>query len=462
MLLGRGFQTGEKTLLKNWFYLFLLLCTGFIYASGSFPVPAVFFILASMLACCILIFRIDDPVLRAIILIALAVRVGLALIQAYTAIDLPGAGADSTTFESEAWKNTLAWLYGGEGGRATGAYYYSSWIGVLYIFFGRIEFIPQLMNVYFSLLTLFIFYKTVCIVTTSVKTSQLSAFILAVMPSINSFSVILLREAMIILFIVLSFYFLVKWMKQGRIIFLGGSFFALVAAGAMHGPMFLLFAIHLIFLCFFNPREQRFKLMYWQLIPAAVFIVLAFLLLGNIITYQLPVNLGELFTPDFMRTVVERKQVGRTSYLQEIVPYTYFDLMWQTPLRMIYFLFAPFPWAIENLRDLMGFLENILYAALFYFAYLGSKQLWGEKKHVVLSALLIAVSLVVMFSWGTTNYGTAWRHKQKIAPFVIVLASTGLAARPRLKKLFSGNGVLHKDEEFFLDEDLPVAKDENC
>ncbi len=459
-------QTAKRELFAKWLYLGLIMVTGFIYTVGSLANPALFFIAASLLVCLILLWRIEDPVLRTIIITALVVRVGLALIQTYTAVDLPGAGADAETFERHGWKNAQAWLYGGKAERTTGAYYFSSWIGILYMFFGRVEFIPKLINIYFSLLSIYILYHTLYMVTASRGIGRVAAVLLTVVPSINVFSAILLRENLIIFSLILSLYWLISWMQIGRIILFAGSFLALVLAGMLHGAMFLVFAVHLIFLCIYSPREQKFQFMYWQLIPAALFITLAFLLMGNIITYMLPDNLIEIFDPERFGRMVERKTVGRTAYLEGLVPSNYFDFMWQTPVRAFYFLFAPFPWVVENLSDLMNLLENLYYAVLLYFAYLGSRVLWWRKKHVVLSALLILACLLVMFAWGTANYGTAWRHKQKMAPFIVVLASIGVATSPHLRKLRSGGraklfGDDYKceNESIFNGKDLALLGD---
>lgn len=410
-------------------FLLTFLAIGIIFTTGNYANPALFFVIASLLACIIAILRIEDPNLRWIILAFLFLRFGLVLIQAYTGIDLPGVGSDTINFERQAWKNAQAWLYGGEGGRATGAFYYSAWIGILYIIFGRVEFIPQLINVYISLLTIYLIYRSAFVITASIKTSQLAALFMALIPTLNFYSAILLRETALIFFSVLSFYFLLQWMKAGKFILLCYSFLALVVTGALHGVIFLLFSVHLLFLILYSPREQKFRLMYWQLIPAAVFIGLAFILLSNYITYQLPSNITEIATPDFLRNVVERKTIGRSTYLQEIVPYTYIDVIWQTPLRVFYFLLAPFPWMIETLQDVLGFLDVLIYAILFCFAIWGGIKLWPTKKQVVIAVFLIVAGLVVMFAWGTTNYGTAWRHRQKLAPFVVLLASAGVAGR---------------------------------
>jgi len=430
---------GNKTLYREAFLLFMVLCAGFFYIIWGSNMLAPFFVAVLILACLVFLYQLDDPVLRNILIAALVLRLLLSLIQAYTAVDLPGAGDDSVNFEKFGWLNAQAWMLGTEARMTTGVYYYSSFIGVIYYFFGRVPFMAQFANILFSLLTVYLLYKTVYSITGSVRNARIAALMIALLPTLNVYSAILLRETMIIMFIAFSFYFFVKWIGKGQLTKLLGSFAALAAAGALHGPLFLLVWVMILFVIIYSPRDKKFRFVTGQIVPAVVIAVLALILIGSVITYQLPGDLSQIITPDFLRGVVDGKTFGRTSYLLEILPYSYFDLIWQTPLRMLYFLFTPFPWMISYVKDALGFLDMLIYAGLFYFSY-RSKKLWKNNKQIVIASLLIIVTLVVMFAWGTGNYGTAWRHRQKIAPYLVVLASVGAATSGRWQWLLPENG----------------------
>ena len=426
---------GMESLYREAFLLFMVLGAGFIYVFWGSSMLAPFFAALLLLACLILLFQLDDPILRNILIVALVVRLLLALIQAYTAVNLPGAGGDSIAFERHGWLNAQAWRDGGEAGRTMGAYYYSSFIGIIYYFFGRFPFLVQFANILFSLFTVYLLYNTVYSITGIKRNAQIAAIMIVMLPTLNVYSAILLRETIIVMFTALSFYFFVEWMKKGKVTKLIGSFVALTAAGALHGPLFLLVWVMVAFVVIYSPRDKKFRFVRGQIVPAAVIAVLAMILIGSIITYQLPGDLSQIFTPDFLRGVIERRSLSRTSYLVEILPYSYFDLFWQTPLRVLYFLFTPFPWMISNVKDVFGFLDILIYTGLFYFSYKGSKKLWKNNKQIVIASFLVIATLVVMFAWGSANYGTAWRHRQKIAPYLVVIASIGVTTSRGLRWL---------------------------
>lgn len=450
-LLGKQFACREI------FLLFLVLSTGYFYASSEPEMLVIFFIGAVSIGCLIMIFKIEDPFLRYILVAALFLRLVLIAIQAYTDINLPGAGVDSETFEKYAWKNARYWLGYGEAGKYTGAYYYSALIGLIYLFFGRIPVIAQFVNVLFSLLAIYYLYKIAFLVSGSKRTARIAALVFMLIPSLNAYSAILLRESIIIFFAILSFYFFTEWTQKGNIRYIAGSFVAVALAGAFHGPMFLLIWVLIFFLVIYSPKEKRFRIVKSQVLIAVAVVALSFVLLSDVITYQLPGNLGRIITPDFMRSVVERKPIGRTTFMQGIVPYTYFDLLWQTPLRVLHFMFAPFPWALETKRDIFGLIDVLLYSGLIYYAVNGVRRLKARAGPAVMAAILILGSLVIMFSWGTTNYGTAWRHRQKLAPYLVVLASAGVAASSRWNWLLPElNGACLGREKNSLERGSPL------
>ena len=169
-----------------------------------------------------------------------------------------------------------------------------------------------------------------------------------------------------------------------------------------------------------------------------IFLIIGLVLLLNlnIIAYKSPKDLLSLASIESFQRIVGERTIGRTHYLDGFIPQNYFDVIWHTPIRMLYFMFAPFPWMVKTAADLFFLGDVLIYLFLIYFSSAGFKRLYNKQKAAAVSMLLIILSIVVLFGWGTVNYGTAWRHRAKAAPFLIVLASVGLAASPRLKWIF--------------------------
>ena len=408
---------------------FIMLLAGALFVLVNREMQAYLFVAFILLAVIIAINKIDDPVMRKILYAALFLRFALALIQAYTSIDLPGAGSDAVAYERFGWEYAQAWHAGDFRFSVGGAYfYYSALIGLPYYFFGRFFLAAQLVNIIFGTLLVFYIYLMALNVSGSIKSARLAALLAAFFPTHVFFSAVLLREIIIIFFILFSAYKLILWLQTGSLCMIIVSFLSMVAASLFHGSLVVLGFIQIFMVTFYRPLDKKLKISVKQVLVALIIVLFFILTVSELITYRMPDNFFEYFSLDHFRSYVENRTIGRTHYLDGLVPESYFDLVWQTPVRIVYFMFAPFPWMIENLSDALGFLDVCIYILLLFYSLKGIKRLFKTKKVETACILFFMVSIVTMYSWGVVNYGTAWRHRAKLAPFLIVTASVGMVS----------------------------------
>jgi len=92
------------------------------------------------------------------------------------------------------------------------------------------------------------------------------------------------------------------------------------------------------------------------------------------------------------------------------------------PVRYVTFIFSPFvPWLVRSIWHSVGLIDAFLYLWMFYLLY-KYKRIF--KFNETAKAILIMILLTILvFSLGVTNVGTAIRHRAKIAPLLIILAS---------------------------------------
>lgn len=95
-------------------------------------------------------------------------------------------------------------------------------------------------------------------------------------------------------------------------------------------------------------------------------------------------------------------------------------------LAFIFYLFAPFPWQISSAADLYAFLEGVL---RFFLLYFGIKLWWqftGERKSKYGYLLICGISLELLWSFGTANWGTAIRHHIVAYGVLVMVGGPGL------------------------------------
>ena len=129
----------------------------------------------------------------------------------------------------------------------------------------------------------------------------------------------------------------------------------------------------------------------------------------------------------------EESARGRAKYLAGASPNDWVALLLQMPVRVVYFVGAPFPWNISRVRDVWGFIDGGFLIVLVYAIVRDIKKgAWRRRAYRSIAAVLFAV--ILGFSVATSNYGTAFRHRAKFVPALIVLYAYGSSERKRQRK----------------------------
>lgn len=111
---------------------------------------------------------------------------------------------------------------------------------------------------------------------------------------------------------------------------------------------------------------------------------------------------------------------GRTAYPGYLRINTPVDLVLRGPIRVLYFLFSPFPWTIRSPLDVVGLLDSIIYAYMI----LVILRMWPyiRRESAVRLLMLIFVGMLIVFALSVSNTGTAIRHRAKLVVILIMIA----------------------------------------
>ena len=89
--------------------------------------------------------------------------------------------------------------------------------------------------------------------------------------------------------------------------------------------------------------------------------------------------------------------------------------------KFFYFLFSPFPWDISKFKHIIGFLDGVVYLILFISIFSYRKYIKSNPQALIL--LIFIIFLSILFSIAVGNFGTGLRHRSKLLPIIITLAS---------------------------------------
>ena len=134
---------------------------------------------------------------------------------------------------------------------------------------------------------------------------------------------------------------------------------------------------------------------------------------------------------EFLSRTRELRARGRAVYLPEIIPQTVTELFAFSWIGAAYFLYAPFPWMIETIPDLLVGIEGLINIAFTVAAVWGVRSL-SQKNMPATVGLLIGLAVaVVLYGVGTVNYGTGMRHRQMFLWVIFLFGGIGISEHVR-------------------------------
>jgi 4-amino-4-deoxy-L-arabinose transferase-like glycosyltransferase len=101
------------------------------------------------------------------------------------------------------------------------------------------------------------------------------------------------------------------------------------------------------------------------------------------------------------------------------------------PTGLVYLLFAPFPWAVRGLRQMLTLPETLVWYALWPAMIRGLLQTFRHRLRQALPILVFAASLTVAYAVFQGNVGTAYRQRTQVTMFYFIFMAAGLVQRRR-------------------------------
>jgi len=373
------------------------------------------------------ILYVSERNLFSALIVGYVLRAGFAITYQNTSL-LSFWGDNLYPFEAIGWRWSRKGLTGLLSNFTTGPNFYSWLISAFYIPMPRSNLAIVGVNVILSTLIIRECYL-IAYEIGGQKSAKKAAWLSAIFPTLILFSGIAAREVFIQLFIAKGAKNILKWHNSRYPVYIILSFLWLVFASAFHGAI-LVSVISLSFYLLVRYSKESLRLIksgiiskksimssFVAFICVLVLVVLFFEGWGGKIT-RLTDNLSSPI--QVVEQGMEDRARGRAAYGGSVEVTSFIDLPLALVLRAPNFLFGPFPWMINNLRDLMGSIDGLLYFYMVarFIVYAG-KSLFRPK---YMFLIIILVSFTLTFSQ-VSNYGTALRHRAKTASLLISLVS---------------------------------------
>lgn len=305
---------------------------------------------------------------------------------------------------------------------------YSFYVGQLYKIIGSQKMTAQFLNVFLAIWSIVLIYRILCMFNVNKKTRERAVLFACFLPNLAMITTFMLQESVVAFLIILSLYFYSKWWFSNNYgyILLTVTFSLLASVLHMGGIVVAVGILSLMFVV--NGKEHTLKLSPGRIISIILLIFVVILVLSMFGDTFLG-KLGGDVSAEKITHESELREGGGGGYVIGIsgLP-TSLDLIVNTPIRMLYFVFSPVPWMWRGLNDIFAFFFSTLfyiYVVVKIFKVYGAHPIKNLKDDNIVGFMFVLTIILIigtiMFGWGVSNSGSVLRHREKFTYLFILL-----------------------------------------
>ncbi len=377
------------------------------------------------------------PKITRLLITALFLRVTLLLLGNY-GIELPDSSGDARSFQGLAWNiasdgfvNAINQFPGFDANSM-------SWIiGLIYSLTGRSLIMAQSISLFFGMGSIFLGFLIVRRIWDERSAIKVGWFF-ALYPSLILYSCLTLREAYVWFFLLVAIYGIVIWAENKSLKSIIISMTGFMGAAFFHGPM-ILGALTFVMIIFFEKLKlslkliKNFKIDLYAIIVILIIIFLIIFFIGKNINIPKIGTFKDAIDFEYILEIIKFRSVGDAAYPNWLIPNSIVELIYKTPIRIIYFMFSPFPWEINKIIHLAGMLDGIMFFVIVFLVFRNLKVISRSPALKVIS--LVILTYILIFGLSTGNFGTAIRHRTKFLISIILLIAPWIPQLNFTKKI---------------------------
>ncbi|HWN98998.1 MAG TPA: glycosyltransferase family 39 protein [Blastocatellia bacterium] len=379
--------------------------------------------------------KTDRAFLLRLFILAISLRWALALIINWKHLEM-FFGADAQTFDEVGWAISDVWKglisknsrfmadYTNHTRPGWGMFYY---VAAVYYVVGRDQLLIQLINCALGAASCITVYKIAQLLYPEVRVARSAAFFAAVSPSMILWSSQMMKDGPIVLSLSLcALYTLKLQSKVGLkdLILLLVSLFCLFSL--RNYAFYIMFAAVALALLLAGKRFSPIRV-----IQGGVLVVV----IGGALTY---LGAGEVTKDTFNLKKIQAgrawsAKVANSGFGGDVDITDPQAALSFLPIGLVYVLFAPFPWMMTNLRQLITLPELIAWWLLVPMVV---KGFWYSVRHRLkesFAIIIFTVGLTLVYALYQSNVGTAYRHRAQLYVFFFIFISIGLDLRRKAK-----------------------------
>jgi len=252
------------------------------------------------------------------------------------------------------------------------------------------------------------------------------------LPSAVIFRSVTLRESWQALFFLLFVYWAVRLWKRPSILIISFMLMSAFCMAILHNGL-KVYSIYMILIGSYWGIFGRKKGVRWSRHIRFLFVGLLIVCV-IILTQKMEWFMGPIGGAGFGQALgfIEEFRIGastihgRSTYYIMLDASSVLGVVKTMPLVIVYYMFAPFPWDVENYKDFIVMLEAMLRFMLLFSAVYSWRRFSGEVRSWYRFLLIVFFGMELMWALGTVNWGTSTRHHVPGFSILVLLGAPGL------------------------------------
>jgi 4-amino-4-deoxy-L-arabinose transferase-like glycosyltransferase len=303
-------------------------------------------------------------------------------------------------------------------------------VGFVYFIFGQNQLLVQLLNGTIGALSVLVVYAIAGQLFDE-RVARWAALFMAFFPQMIFWSCAIYKDPAVLLCIALSMYAVLKLRESFQPRYMALFVGSCLALMTLRFYIFYMVAFATIGTFAFSQRRGVFSGLAAQLALAGGLVAA----MSFAIRSETVANQASYFDLDKLQlTRSDQARWGQSAFAAELDVSTPEGALAAFPIGLLYLLFAPFPWSITGLRQVLTLPEMLVWYSLMPALARGLRHALRERLRESLPILVFAVTLTAAYAIFQGNVGTAYRQRTQITMFFFVFMGAGIEAKRRRRE----------------------------
>jgi len=304
-------------------------------------------------------------------------------------------------------------------------------VGLVYVIFGRNHLLVQFLNGTIGAVSVLLIYAVAKQLFDS-AVARWAALFMAYFPQMIFWSCALYKDPAVLLCIGLSMYAVLRLRERNQLRYVALYVGSCLALMSLRFYIFYMVVFATVGTFLFTQRRGVFSGLATQIALAGGLIVA----MGLVVRSETLERQTSYFDLDRLQTTrSDQARWGQSAFAEDIDVSTPEGVLTVLPIGLMYLLFAPFPWAITGLRQLLTLPETLVWYALMPALFRGLRHALRERFRACLPILVFATTLTLAYAVFQGNVGTAYRQRTQITMFFFIFMGVGIVEKRRRKEL---------------------------